>query len=519
MRFRFFTLPALLLLIPASRSPAIQDFSIQGSNEAKWAQGEENIAGITRDADYLENRLNLDLYSGNLRLGARCTLLDPSEFGEERSGLELLEKRFLEYTGPRGDLHVRVGDFYTVWGRGLTLALVEDITQGFDSGLNGVLVGGVYDGFELEGLYGFSRADYLGQVDEAGVAGAHLGVNLPNGFSSGIQGIVCEPVEDTVAGHENNTYGTYMALDRSTYSLWAEHAVEEVAGVDDDHYATYLSGSWYGSGLGIAVDYKRYRYNLRGGGYTGAGSIYARSAEVLPFYNAPVVQREFTSLLLGRHPHIVRFEDEVGLQVELTWSATDLWTLILQAGQSSSFSKKEGWLPTFNEEDSPFRELFFEANAFPLPGWYLTGWLGANEDLIYYDGDGVRARVSWQRRFVVGTANEVELLRKWSLSGSTEFGQVENVDLEKSFVEGLFMLGLNWGTDYSLAVTVETSGEEDPVAGRSAWVKLDGRAMVADRHELLITIGRERGGLVCTSGRCRLVAPFNGVKITLTSLL
>ena len=76
MRFRFFTLPALLLLIPASRSTAIQDFSTQGSNEAKWAQGEENIAGITRDTNYLENRLNLDLYSGNLRLGARFTLLD-----------------------------------------------------------------------------------------------------------------------------------------------------------------------------------------------------------------------------------------------------------------------------------------------------------------------------------------------------------------------------------------------------------------------------------------------------------
>jgi hypothetical protein len=40
---------------------------------------------------------------------------------------------------------------------------------------------------------------------------------------------------------------------------------------------------------------------------------------------------------------------------------------------------------------------------------------------------------------------------------------------------------------------------------------------MGESHTLLASYGKERGGLNCTGGICRIVPPFNGLRLTLTS--
>lgn len=507
----------LIALLIATAAFA-QGVSIQGSNEMRWADGRETLGGQEQAKRYFENRLNTDLYYGQIRIGARLTVLQPSEFGETKYGPETLDKRFLEYSDPDINFRLRAGDFYTVWGRGLTLALVEDINQGFDSGLDGVMATGGFGNIEMEAIAGRSKEGYLGLVRESQVSGGHIGASLPAGLGVGGQALLVTPVEDpTISSYdENRTFGGYLSWDGNSMSIWAEHAIESIEGIDDDHDASYLSVSWFGNRLGVVLDYKRYRYYRFASGLSGAGSTYAQSVGILPFHNAPIGQREFTSPLFSKHPHIVLFNDEVGVQAEVTYNPTNDVTFILAMSQSSSFVERDGWLPSLEEEQSPFREVFLEMNAYPSASWYATAWTGWNEDLVYHAESNTR--VDWKRQAVLGTQNEVRVSGDWSVKSIVEGVNVSEVTTDESYMDGLLVLGATWNSQYTASVTYEFTGEENPANDVSSWVKAEFGAFLANRHELLLTVGQERGGLVCSSGKCRVVTPFNGVKMTLTTL-
>ncbi|MBS1262568.1 MAG: hypothetical protein MAG453_01924 [Calditrichaeota bacterium] len=496
---------------------AAQDIDLQGSNELRWADGRESLGGQELTKRYLEDRLYLNLYYADIRLGTRFEMLQPSEFGETRVGSQTLDKRFIEYDDADANVHLRIGDFYTVWGRGLGLSLIEDVVQGFDSGLDG-LHGRVSAGpFEVEALAGRSEAGQLGLVREAQVSAAQATYYSEFGVTAGLQGMIVTPVEDVPTYDENRTWTGLLAWDNPSFSLWTEYAYEDVTGVEDVHDAFYGSLSWFGSNLGVVVDYKRYRYYRFGGGLTGAGSRYARSVDILPFHSPPIVQREFTSALFSKHPHIVRFDDEVGVQAEITYTFAGSNNIILNVSESSSFIADDLFIPSLEEENSPYRQLFVEFNGYPNYDWYLQAWAGMDEDLTYKNEGTVRARTGWFRRSVLGGGSELQLADDWSVKGQLEAGVVNDVDLGETSLETLTLVGATWKQKYSLSIVLETA-EDDPNQDKTSWLKAEFGAFVANRHELIVTVGEERGGLVCTSGKCRVVAPFEGAKVTLTSI-
>ncbi len=519
----------LLLFIILFALPALvfsQNFSIQGNNEVKWADGKETLGETQTGKRFLENRLNLDLYYDNLRFGTRFTMFQPSEFGETKVGSETLEKRFLEYRDPRRDVFIRAGDFYTVWGRGLTLALYEDIPQGFDSGLDGVLAGGSWGIVEAEVLAGRSKNGWLGLVQEAQVNGAHIAVSAPYGLTFASQAVIVDSPSDLEndAYGESHTWGGYVSYDGSYISAWAEHAQEYVTHADEDNHGTYLYVSGYYGNWGISIDYKNYNYFKYASGQSD--SPYTVSPSVLPFHSPPIVQREFTSNLFGKHPHLIRFDDEVGFQVEITWAPGSWGNMVLATSMSSRHPDEDGWIPTVKEEDSPYREVFFEVNSYPGTGKFLSGWAGYSEELIFINEGSVRSRTSWQNRMIIGARLETVLTGEWAGLISAERLAVEKKVADKNYPEARFELGLIYKSNYTLTATLEWSEDEsesvtygeDVWMGPDSWFNLQGRAYIADRHELIVFYGEERGGLVCSSGKCRYVAPFDGAKVTLVSL-
>lgn len=493
-----------------------QGVSIQGNNEMRWADGEENSGGQDQSKRYFENRLNLDIYYQNILIGTRLTSLQPSEFGEERPSSALLEKRFLEYNNPNGRLGFRVGDFYTVWGRGLSIALVEDITQGFDSGLEGFLGHVRFDNFELEALSGRSRAGYLGDVREAKVNGIHAETAIPFGVRLGGQAVLLQPAQNISSYRETRDYGGYVAFDNEMVSLWIERLQEYVTSKDDDFDATYASLTTTLGSIGIALDYKNYNYYLASS-IGQSNNPYSQSVNIIPFHSPPIVQREFTSNLFGKHPHIVRFQDEVGLQLELTYALGPMGTAILAVSQSSLHSTENAVLPSLAEEDSPYRQAFLEFNLYPDPEIYVVAWAGFSEELDY-NTIGSAGRKSWVKRTDLGSKVEFPLLDEWTGIVYTEGLYVDDIKQNKSYFESLFTLGVIFRSNYNVTVTGEFTGDDATDDGRQAWFNVQGRAFIDDSHELLVMVGQERGGLVCTSGKCRNVLPFNGVKLTLTSL-
>ncbi len=523
MRSTLIVLLAVLLLLPAFAFA--QRINLQGSNELKWADGEETIGGSGRAKRYMEDRLNLDLYYDNLRFGTRFTQLQPSEFGQTLTGSATLEKRFLEYNNDDRMFFLRAGDFYTTWGRGLTLNLIEDIDLGFDSGLDGLLVRGEWKLLSVEALTGRSYSNFLGAVREAQVNGANIEADLPLSMEVGLNLMHLTPA-GTNTYEENRTWGGYAEWNGDLMSMYAEHAREYVTlpvGVtnpNDENHASYFSLSGYKGDFGVILDYKNYQYYKYGPG-AGSDSPYAPTADALAFHVPPAGQREFTSNLMSKHPHIVRYNDEVGGQLELTWSP-EIASFSLSTALSSTHENADAWMPVLKEENSPYREAFLEMTAYPTMGSYLLAWAGWNEDLVFSNTSGVRSRLSWTKRMVLGGEYEMDLpVERWSGLVSAEGMNVTSIlndDSEVSHMEARFEAGVVYLANYTLTAAFEWSEEPDNLDGRASWFNVTGRAVIADNHELIVSAGRERGGLVCTSGKCRQVTPFNGVKVGLVSL-
>ncbi|HEX04690.1 MAG TPA: hypothetical protein ENH10_05965, partial [Bacteroidetes bacterium] len=441
LRFVILTAIVAALGLTAASSFA-EDVNIQGSNEMRWADGREVLGGNDRVKRYFEDRLNLNMYYGNLRVGSRFTLLQPSEFGEYQTDVNTLDKRFIEYSNSGVDL--RVGNFYSVWGRGLGLALIEDILQGFDSGLDGMHGHVELAGFEIDGLAGRSEADYLGQVREAQVSAGQVSYRYPGGTSViGLQGMLVTPAEEGILSYdESRTWAGNYGWDGRSVSLWAEYAVEDIEGIDDRHDAVYASASWFGGNLSLFADFKRYHYYRYSGGTSSPGSAYAASIDILPFHSPPIVQREFTSPLFSKHPHIVRFDDEVGAQIEASYNISGSNTITANYSQSSSFYEEDLWIPSIDEVNSPYRQVFVEYTGYPTMDLYVSAWGGLDEDLVYtIEGDGaVRARTSWLRRSVLGGGGDYQLADDWSLKVQAEGGIVEDVIKEASSIESITII-------------------------------------------------------------------------------
>ncbi len=512
-----------------------QDFSIQGQNELRAADGIEYVNGDFSSKKVFENRLNLDAYYKNFRLGTRYTVLDPSEFGQTYSGIGSINKRFLEYSSSKYDINVRLGDFTTVWGRGLTLGLVEDIDQGFDSGLDGFKAATSWNRFETEVIYGYSEEAYLRNVRQAELSGAHLAYTLFDGYTFGLQTINVKPYKEN-SYDQSDTWGGYFSYDGSYFSLWLEQARENISGLEDEDFgASYASLSGFYGSLGWMIDYKNYNYYLYSASSGTSDNPYTQSVEILPFHSSPIVQREFTSNLFGKHPHIIDYDDEVGIQIELTWAPGDLGTFILATSQSSAHDVDNSPWPTLNEEDGPYRELFFEFSTYPTPESFINIWSGYSEELLFEIEGDEGHRLGWDDRWVLGSKYERPIITDWSSIIYAEMlstRKEKNSDREFSFSDYLVSLGAVYKANYTFIASLEMTAEEDPSEppsdfwgpsseewfGMSKWFNVQARAFIADRHELMVTIGEERGGLVCTSGKCRVVTPFNGVKVSLISL-
>ncbi|MFZ5433697.1 MAG: hypothetical protein ACOZB3_07990, partial [Calditrichota bacterium] len=94
--------------------------TIEGSNYLRWDEGDEVDSRLS-NLDYpdntiarhfIENRLRLDIYRGNLRVGGRLLYFRPSTEDNYRDGLEevtKIDKRYIEAT--IYPLTIRGGDF------------------------------------------------------------------------------------------------------------------------------------------------------------------------------------------------------------------------------------------------------------------------------------------------------------------------------------------------------------------------------------------------------------------------
>lgn len=498
MKFFFSSITLLFILNLNATSQSLPALTSSITNRTVWADGTEKdyVSNQNKKITYFENYLEGRFSFGeNITAGLRYTTLQPSYWGERLQGSQSLDKKWLQFKNE--NLIIKLGNSYAIWGRGLVLALQEDFDLGLDSGIEGVIFEYSKGPVKLETLRGRSENDPAGYTKTNDIQGANLEIDLKYArVSSSFINTIQENYPDLrLSG--SSIQSQYKPQNIGLFSLYWEGAWQTEANkINNSSRGWFSSLSFARRGFSVQVDYKDYNFRLFNG-------------NLLPYQSPPVVVRDLISKLMSSHPHNPRYDDEVGFQTEINYKVSRTVGSTFYMAQSSIHHNSP--IPSLEQRHSPFSEYMLEAN-----------WKVAKSKTL-------RAQYSHRKESIWNSYFETPSLwnERNGLLASYQSPFIKRVNfellIEQMFTNDKLKLK-NYRDSYinltfakpglgSLAFLFETTTDDNEVNGPS-WLALESSFIVQKGVQILLFAGEQRGGIVCSSGRCRPVNPFQGVRLS-----
>ncbi len=500
------------MLFAAGKAAA--QVSAQNLLETQIGKDPFNPAG-TDQVDFYD-QANIEAMFASFRMGLR--------FETNRTSLEALQPSYNEFSQRWAEwnderMRVRVGNFYTLIGRGL-------VHRSFE--LKGVIL----DDISTTSRYAPSR-DVDGALVEAG-AGPFEAVLLSGSPNLGQLAPSAGDVRYT--GQLNLASGGVRFLRGSrvggTYALFTEQAgarteiasgileldPARLAGVEEVQTPIYVEYAMR------QPDFERFFEFPTGDNGPGTALCAAAnalwgplgiSAEwksyrdfTLGYNDPPSLVREHSFPLLNRNTHVLDASHEDGFQIEGTAVLGPFGTL------TANVSRADG----FTAAPKRFEERYVELQVGPGTSWQAIVFADDGKDLF--------PAASISDRTVAGATGLVTLREIWGVTADVEFMDAQKVNFfgtpTYKVVERWVSVGFSragWGSIAAQwerttdPVFADPSSPDEPNTFVAGVVTAD----LSQRHQLRLFAGERRGGPACTAGTCYIVAPFQGVEMRLTS--
>jgi hypothetical protein len=332
------------IFIFISFSAAQIDYTI--SHELKYGDGKELLNGQYVPYNYFENLLDINLSYSRFNLYEQWEYSDPPQFGYP---LQKLNKAYLEYVDD--NLMVKLGDIYTLYGRGLGLNLFQDQSLDFDNSLRGVEFsyskneGMKFFGLGGKGLFEYksspsSRYNNKSIYNSITAFGAEIW--LPWISSNVLVFNINQDIETLLVGGDiENKHvdidnfglnGIWGPVDFYFEKSWLDWTIEGI--LDDFDNPINHKGDFL---------YTALSFDLFGFGITHEYKDYDAEDFLLSISNPPIVFRESASTLVSRSLHIINFTDEVGHQIEIMKRIGENYNLLFNyslSHRNNGFSQK-----------------------------------------------------------------------------------------------------------------------------------------------------------------------------------
>jgi hypothetical protein len=528
---------SFLLLAGAVASVTAQvQYSV--TNFMRYGNGEQVVGGDFRGKEYIENQANVRLFWDDFTVGFEYLYDDPPEFGPRFNGIR---KRYVEFS--RQGLELRAGDFYTLFGKGLAMNLFENRGINYDTRLDGVR--GSYHNDHVRAIFATGKMRYNDllnpeRIETYSVKSGHIEITPVDYFRIGGSIVGAEGELPTSFGLDlvHADIPEVMASLRGYgFDLFVQKAWKRTSFLRPTATGVFTSGSsegdaLYGSlsytadfGLGVTLEYKDYRFD----DVREIDRDANRPTRMLPMQNPPIVHKEHYFTLLSRGPHVVDFNDEIGMQLDVFYSLAPEITLNFNGAMASrhngylerngflvTYERENSFLPTLDEKFSPFWELYGEVEWYFDGHSYVRAAFNRRFDSPY---EGGLAHVTASTTIPIRV--EYMLDDEYSIGASFEqqfyhdsFSR-EKPDYFNEYVSVTFARAAHW----SATVRMEYTTDKGDPSGKDFWRTIEFAYRLGNDHIATISYGTERGGLVCTSGICREILPFDGVRLSLLSQL
>lgn len=493
----------LFLLLCSIYAPAQQ---IGISNQLEYSYDTE------KKIEILENWFNADYRNDYFSAGFRLDIFQPNDpdpsisRGKERfAGIDYKYFR-LDIGSIDESLEITVGNYYALFGRGMILRSYEDRTIRVDNNLLGLKLKGTYNNFVLTALSGSvenssaERKDILHAFDleYRGLdflnLGASYAINIPE---------------------DQNSSRTSLASVRMEPSFWnfdiyTEYAVKlnqtirkQILGNDQiAGRGFYGNLNFYYDNLALTGEYKYYD-NFRFGNSDGTTN-----------YNLPpAARKEYTYLLLNRHPFPLNQANEKGFMVDMNYNLSDETYFNASYGQTRSQSPGSYFQRVINTASAARllqEEAFFLANHAWDENFISIAALG-------YSTEAQSNTKSFtpiiENKFYFGDINTIRVI--------LEHQQTSVSTTSEEYYDDVLTLEYLRSPLFSVAAVIEmktTESMEDNVV-RKFWNMIQFGYKFGEHTDITLLLGSRQAGVICIGGVCRYEPEFNGVEIKLFTRL
>lgn len=477
------------------------------SNQLEYSYNVDN------EREILENWLNLDYAKGIFSAGLRFEVFqpndpDPSINRGKVKYADIDYKYFRADIGSGGEgLDIEVGNFYSLFGRGMVLKSYEDRSIRIDNNLLGLKVTGKYAGFTLTGLSGTAanannvRKDILHSIDleykgwRPLKIGATLASNLP----------------------ENENFArTTMASIRALPSFWnidiyGEYTVQMNSDIEKNVFNNqesivgqgfYGNLNFYLGSLSLLGEYKYY------------DNIAFTSSDESIFYNTPPsVRLEYTYILPNRHPSPLNADNEQGFQVAAGYNLSDdtylnaAYTITKSLDSRSYFQRVAG---SSNAEQTQLKETYFQAQHNWSRDLTTIAAVAYNEELAT---NTKNITPILENRFYFGGVNTIKLVLEHQHS-------TNRVNDEQFYTDVLSIEYLR-SPKFNIILVAELETKE-PEPGRTVrkfWGFVQAGYKIGHHTDISLLVGTRQAGNICIGGVCRFEPAFQGVELKMLTRL
>lgn len=506
--------------------------SITGNfqSDAQYYQNDSKIGSVAPDQKLASNSfLNLNYRFEKFSAGVRAeTYLPPLQGFDPRYEGTGFPYRFLKYSGD--DIQITVGNVYEQFGNGLVLRTYQDWGLGFDNSIDGL-------GIKYRLGYGLSAKGIIGKqrffFDKGAgiVRGLDLEWHLNEIFDSlqtqyklGISGVSkFQKDEDPIYNLPENvaTISGRLSIQNKSFSLNGEYAYKynDPSFTNSNSYqngkAILINAAYFKNGFTASLNLKRIdNFDFR--------SDRAASGNNLLINYLPSLSINYTNRLFSLYPYVTQPLGEFGTQGEVSYKFK----------KGSKIGGKYGTFVNANytrihdvkrtELDSP---LQYESGIFDISDKILYQALSfeiskkfnkkLKNKLIYqyFESDNSVLLVADFKGTIAGHITVLETNYQFSSKHSLKVelqslltkqdqGDWATIQLEHTFFRKWFV---NFLDDFNY-------GNPN---GKIHYASIGGGYHQGSTR-FSVSYGRQRAGVLCVGGVCRLVPATNGLSASLS---
>jgi len=419
------------------------------------------------DRRFFENWTEFSLSYQNWRLGFQYEIhLPPQPFSLDTAGQGIYQ-RYLEYH--TGDLNVRVGNFYTILGRGLVLRSFEERIIRWDTNIDGIKFDYYHSLFDLKLLGGRAR-------DRSGVR--------QNVFQAGE--LRLKPVSQIHFGGSflvtefnalgNVSWGSGFSQINHPYGdVYVEYALKNFPDQYPEGHALYAASNLFVGSLSLLVEFKEYeQFKLEEG---------------VTYNNPPTAVREHLYTLLNR------IQPQQNTNAETGYLLQGSYPVLENSVATLSYS----W--TENPDDLLLYEEYYGQMELDYPeDWEWVWAFGQQKDLV--------ARYL---NFVNSTSLNVS--EYYSLKFIYEHQHAKVHATNRQYYDQVASLGFSHAPNWTISLLAERT--MDQISDQDFWMGAQLDINLFQNYDLTIFGGQRRKGKLCLGGNCVLRPEFEGVEVIL----